>query len=61
MEGRKLQGITAAGILENKVAQLNCPLTVQLTAQRFGIKSPKNVAAFETLVTALVEAEKRHR
>lgn len=53
--------LRAAGILEDTPAQANRPLTVQLAAQRLGIKSPKNAAAFEVLVTALVEAEKRHR
>ncbi|MGI5372861.1 hypothetical protein ACQEV2_01065 [Streptomyces sp. CA-251387] len=51
--------LRAAGVLQDKAAQQNRPLTVQLAAQRLGITSPKNVAAFETLVAALLDAEKR--
>lgn len=51
--------LRAAGVLEGRTLPQDRPLTVQLAAQRLGIKSPKNVAAFETLVTALLDAEKR--
>ncbi|WP_262061433.1 hypothetical protein [Streptomyces sp. STR69] len=51
--------LRAAGVLEAGTAQPNRPLTVQVAAQRLGIKSPKNVAAFEALVAALRDAEKR--
>ncbi|MEU6230499.1 helix-turn-helix transcriptional regulator [Streptomyces sp. NPDC047042] len=52
--------LRAAGVLDDKPARAGSrPLTVQLAAQRLGIKSQKNVAAFETLVTALLDAEKR--
>lgn len=49
-----------AGVLEGKgTLPQDRPLTVQLAAQRLGIKSPKNVEAFETIVAALLQAEKR--
>ncbi|WP_237309671.1 hypothetical protein [Streptomyces sp. AMCC400023] len=51
--------LRAAGILEDKPAQQSPPLTAQLAAQHLGIKSPKNVEAFETIVAALLQAEKR--
>jgi hypothetical protein len=51
--------LRAAGILEDKLAQQSPPLTAQLAAQHLGIKSPKNVEAFETIVAALLQAEKR--
>lgn len=51
--------LRAAGILEDRAAQQNRPLTVQLAAQRLGIRSQKNVAAFEALVSVLLDAEKR--
>ncbi|MFI1420636.1 hypothetical protein ACH4VX_22160 [Streptomyces sp. NPDC020731] len=50
--------LRAAGVLEGRADQQNRPLTVQLAAQRLGIKSPQNVAAFKTLVAALLAAEK---
>ncbi|MGA5342477.1 hypothetical protein ACPCK3_25940 [Streptomyces griseoincarnatus] len=50
----------AAGILDDKPAQHSPPLTPQLAAQHLGIKSPKNVEAFQTIVAALLQAEK-HR
>jgi hypothetical protein len=59
LDVRQKDLLRAAGVLEDKAAQQNRPLTVQLAAQRLGIKSPKNVAALQTLVTALLEAEKR--
>jgi transcriptional regulator with XRE-family HTH domain len=51
--------LRAAGVLEDRAAQQSPPLTAQLAAQHLGIKLPKNVEAFETIVTALLEAEKR--
>ncbi|WP_158719360.1 helix-turn-helix domain-containing protein [Streptomyces sp. NBRC 110035] len=50
-----------AGVLEGRATlPQDRPLTVQLAAQRLGIKSPKNVEFFQILVTALLDAEKRH-
>lgn len=51
--------LRAAGVLEGRTLPQDRPLTVQLAAQRLGIKSPKNVEAFETIVAALLQAEKR--
>ncbi|MBK6017956.1 hypothetical protein [Streptomyces sp. MBT53] len=51
--------LKAAGVLEGKAPPPKSDLTVQLAAQRLGIRSPKNVAAFETLVAVLRDAEKR--
>lgn len=52
--------LRAAGVLEEgSTPPQNRPLTVQLAAQRLGIKSQKNVAAFEALVSVLLDAEKR--
>ncbi|MFE2418770.1 hypothetical protein [Streptomyces hokutonensis] len=51
--------LKAAGVLEGKAPPPNGKLTLQLAAQRLGIRSPKNVAAFETLVAILCDAEKR--
>ncbi|WP_327347419.1 hypothetical protein [Streptomyces europaeiscabiei] len=47
--------LRAAGVLEDKPAQQSPPLA----AHHLGIKSPKNVEAFETIVAALLQAEKR--
>lgn len=52
--------LRAAGVLEDKGARpARRSLSVQLAAQRLGIKSPKNVEFFQILVTALLDAEKR--
>ncbi|MGX9890323.1 hypothetical protein [Streptomyces sp. NPDC002276] len=51
--------LKAAGVLEGKAPRPNGQLSVRLAAQRLGIKSPKNVAAFEALVEVLRDAEKR--
>lgn len=51
--------LRAAGILEDRPAQQSPPLTAQLAAQHLGIKLQKNVEAFETIVAALLQAEKR--
>ncbi|MET9159098.1 hypothetical protein ABZX56_15330 [Streptomyces parvulus] len=52
--------LRAAGVIDDKPARAGTrPISVQLAAQRLGIKSPKNVELFQILVTALVDAEKR--
>ncbi|MBK3569889.1 hypothetical protein [Streptomyces sp. MBT62] len=51
--------LKAAGVLEGKAPRPNGELSVRLAAHRLGIRSPKNVAAFETLVEVLRDAEKR--
>ncbi|WP_149825245.1 hypothetical protein [Streptomyces tailanensis] len=50
--------LRAAGVLEGRPEQQNPRLTAKIAAQRLGIKSPRNVSAFEVLVAALVDAEK---
>lgn len=51
--------LRAAGVLEGRAEQNHPTLTIQLAAQWLGIKSQQNVAAFETIVKALQDTEKR--